>query len=199
VRRKPSAGADDLQRRVAAVLRFISFPGRRERPLFGLAVRKAAAFQDLPEHARNLILAGERTREASGRPHSCCHEERPGGVGPVETSSRPWNGAFDYGQELEGRIARFAHYLGLMHGRAHDEAHGPCFLIIEERRPRGTGEEDELAEEAEFSLELVSAAFEAFGGIAGTADFDEAMLAGLPAEGWRGDESQNRFVPFRFE
>jgi hypothetical protein len=53
---------------VAAVLGFIPFPGHRQRHLFGLAVRRATTFEDLPEEARGLILAGERAREAATFP-----------------------------------------------------------------------------------------------------------------------------------
>ena len=56
-----------------------------------------------------------------------------------------------------------------------------------------------LAEEAEFSLEAVAAAFERIGGVGGAADLDEGTLAGLPGEGWRGEDGGNRYVQFSFE
>jgi hypothetical protein len=58
----------ELQRRVAAVLEFIPFPGHRERQLFGLAVRKTTIFKDLPEEAKKLILAGEEIRNRLQEP-----------------------------------------------------------------------------------------------------------------------------------
>lgn len=68
--RKPAIGSGELERRVAVVLEFIRFPGQRERQLFGLAVQKAATFEDLPEEAQRLILVGERAREATLQPDS---------------------------------------------------------------------------------------------------------------------------------
>jgi hypothetical protein len=58
-------GAEQLQSRVAAVLKYIPFAGPRERQLFGLAVQRAGAFEDLPEEIRNLILRGEQAREVA--------------------------------------------------------------------------------------------------------------------------------------
>ena len=40
-------------------------------------------------------------------------------------------------QALERRIRQFEHYLGLMHHRAHNLVHGPCFLIFSKRRAKG--------------------------------------------------------------
>jgi hypothetical protein len=83
--RGPSAGALELLRRVAAVVEFIPFPGHRERQLLGLAVRRATTFEDLPEKARRLILAGEqRAEEASRRPDSSCLADRPRGQGGTQ-------------------------------------------------------------------------------------------------------------------
>lgn len=79
--RSSPARAAELQRRVAAVLQFIPFPGPQQRKLFGLALRKAPTFEDLPEEARNLILAGEQAKEASLRRESSCHVDKPGAKG----------------------------------------------------------------------------------------------------------------------
>jgi hypothetical protein len=65
--KETAAVVGELQRRVAAVLQFIPFRGDRERQLFARAIQKAASFEDLPEKARSLILAGERAQETSLR------------------------------------------------------------------------------------------------------------------------------------
>ena len=105
---------------------------------------------------------------------------------------------FDYRAEVERRIEQFAHYLKPMHDRAHEEAHGPCFIIFEERRPGGGSGNEELSEEKKLALELVGQAF-TDAGIGGAGTLDESVLIDLPDEGWRQDDSQNRFIQFSFE
>jgi hypothetical protein len=105
---------------------------------------------------------------------------------------------FDYRAEVERRIEQFAHYLKPMHDRAHEEAHGPCFIIFEERRPGGSSGNEELSEEKKLALELVGQAF-TDAGIGGSGTLDESVLIDLPDEGWRQDDSQNRFIQFSFE
>ncbi|QDT48931.1 hypothetical protein Pan258_29780 [Symmachiella dynata] len=104
---------------------------------------------------------------------------------------------FDYQEELEQRIRGFHKHLALMHDRAHNEAQGPCFLIFEERRGEDTNT-DHLVEVKESVLERVSQAFEGLG-YSGSGGLDEAELINLPTEGWKEDNSQNRFIQFSFE
>ena len=54
---------------------------------------------------------------------------------------------FDYRAEIELRIEQFVHCLKPMHDRAHEEAHGSCFIIFEERRPGNGSGKEELSEE----------------------------------------------------
>ncbi len=105
---------------------------------------------------------------------------------------------FDYRQELERRIAQFAGYLRNMHHRAHEEVHGSCFIIFEEQPPSGNSERVALSEAATPALELVQAAFDD-AGIASITLADDSLLIDLPDEGWREDDSQNRFIQFSFE
>lgn len=105
---------------------------------------------------------------------------------------------FDYRAEIERRIEQFTHYLKLMHDRAHEEAQGSCFIIFEERRPGGGTGNEELSEEKKLAIELVAQTFSdpGFGG-AGT--LDESIVIDLPDEGWRQDDSQDRFIQFSIE
>ena len=45
---------------------------------------------------------------------------------------------FDYRAEPGWRIGQFRRYLQIMDRRAHEVAHGPCFLVFEYRPPDGT-------------------------------------------------------------
>jgi len=105
---------------------------------------------------------------------------------------------FDYQQELERRIAQFDSYLRKMYRRAHEEVCGPCFLIFEEQRPDADSGKIELAEAAKPELELVVAAFDT-AGRSSIATNNETFEVTLPDEGWREDDSQNRFIQFSFE
>lgn len=102
---------------------------------------------------------------------------------------------FDYRSELERRIAQFAGFLQPMYHRAHEIAHGPCFMIFEERRPEGSSDAA-LVEKRELALQSIQSAFGEFGF---TADEDCSASDGLPEEGWRGDDSLTRFIQFSFE
>ena len=102
---------------------------------------------------------------------------------------------FDYRSELERRIAQFGGYLKPMNHRAHEIAHGPCFMIFEERRPHGSNDAA-LVEKRQLALQAVQAAFVDSGS---TCDPDDRALHDLPDEGWRGDNSLNRFIQFSFE
>lgn len=104
---------------------------------------------------------------------------------------------FDYRDEFQRRIAQFASYLESMNHRSHEIAHCPCFMIFEEFQGDGsTGEE--LAEKRQLALEAVRSAFLQVGG-SGISDPDNDGPFDLPDEGWRGDDSANRFIQFSFE
>lgn len=106
------------------------------------------------------------------------------------------NSMSDYHTELQRRIGQFAHYLKLMRHRAHEEACGNCFIIFEERPPDGSSGGDELAEKRKLVLERVSPGFaDSWSGGA----LDESVVIDLPDEGWREDDSQNRYIQFSFE
>jgi len=103
---------------------------------------------------------------------------------------------FDYRAECDRRIDQFASYLKQGKGRSHEIAHGPCFIIFEERKPDANDGSAELAESKE--LELVTVA-EAFGDTGSVGISDDPIVIDLPDVGWREDNSQNRFVQFSFE
>ena len=105
---------------------------------------------------------------------------------------------FDYRQELERRIDQFAGYLKTMHHRAHDEVHGPCFIIFSERPPLGGADEPSLSESVKPALELVVSAFDD-AGISSVTITEDILELDLPDEGWREDNSQDRFIQFSIE
>lgn len=104
---------------------------------------------------------------------------------------------FEYRQELERRIAQFSGYLKRMHHRAHEEVCGNCFIIFEEQPPKGGMGHRELVESATPSLELILTSFNDWSITSTT--LDELPLIDLPDEGWREDDSQNRFIQFSFQ
>ena len=106
------------------------------------------------------------------------------------------NSMFDYGIELQRRIGQFAHYLKLMHQRAHEEAWGNCFIIFEERQPDGSSGGEELSEKKKLVLERVTQAFAQSWDSKG---LDESVVDDLPDDGWREDDSQNRYIQFSIE
>jgi hypothetical protein len=105
---------------------------------------------------------------------------------------------FDYRSEFERRIEQFGRHLKLMHDRAHEEAHGPCFIIFDERRPAGSPGDEDLSEAKKLVLQLVGQAFPD-GEIANGVPSDQADTFDLPDKGWRPDDSQNRYIQFSFE
>jgi hypothetical protein len=105
---------------------------------------------------------------------------------------------FDYRQELERRVAQFAGYLKKMHHRAHEEIHGNCFIIFSERPVTGDSDEPSLSESVKPALEVVAAVFDDVG-INNTTVIDHEVEFDLPDEGWREDDSQDRFIQFSFE
>ncbi|NLF73675.1 MAG: hypothetical protein GX575_31940 [Candidatus Anammoximicrobium sp.] len=105
-------------------------------------------------------------------------------------------GPFDYRAELERRVQQFAHYLKLMHGRAHDEVQGNCYIIFEERPPDGATDERKLSEERRVALQL---AFAEWTHENASAAPESGIPFDLPDDGWREDPSRNRFVQFAIE
>lgn len=104
-------------------------------------------------------------------------------------------GPFDYRSDLERRVRQFAQYLKLMDGRAHEEAHGPCFIIFEERRPASPTQDEALVEQRRLVSELATGSWSE-GGLSG---LDDSVTVDLPDEGWREDDSMNRYIQFSFE
>jgi hypothetical protein len=100
---------------------------------------------------------------------------------------------FDYRGELERRIAQIGSYLRPMNHRAHEIAHGDCFIIFEERRPGGESGQA-LVEKNALSLQAVANAFGQLGVMESADSGDEAI--DLPHEGWREDDSRNRYIQF---
>lgn len=89
----------------------------------------------------------------------------------------------DYTQEFERRIVQFADFLKKMYHRAHEEVHGPCFMIFEAAR---------------LPLERVVTRSDDAGSASVTPTERPSHIK-LPDEGWKEDESQARFIQFSFE
>jgi hypothetical protein len=105
---------------------------------------------------------------------------------------------FDYHRELNRRISQFTGYLKKMYHRAHEEVHGPCFIIFEERRPLADSGGMKLVEAAKPALELAVAVVEDVG-ISNISMSDELFDVGFRDEGWREDDSINRYIQFSVE
>jgi len=103
----------------------------------------------------------------------------------------------DYRGTLGRRIAQFHRYLKPMDRRAHEEAHGPCYAVFENRHPDGDFG-GQATEEEQPALAAVAAAFGEVGGSGGPAP-GRPELPELPEEGWRGEDERARFVQFAFE
>jgi hypothetical protein len=104
----------------------------------------------------------------------------------------------DYSQELQRRIGQFAACLKKMYHRAHEEVHGPCFIIFEERSPTNGSGEAVLAQAAQPALEVVVAGFDD-AGITSITATEDWSIDELPDEGWKEGESSARFVQFSME
>lgn len=105
---------------------------------------------------------------------------------------------FDYGQELARRIDQFAGYLSKMYRRAHEEVHGPCFIIFEEKPPADTSGERALAESVKPAFQLAMAGFDD-AGVDSITVTDHSPMNLLPDEGWKQDDTENRFIQFSIE
>ncbi len=103
----------------------------------------------------------------------------------------------DYRTELDRRIAQFKNYLELMQQRRRGIGSEDCFIILDDREDPNGPTADHLHESEalvrESALEGV-----VWDGGTGSASPDEASVVDLPVEGWRGNNSQLRFIQFRF-
>jgi hypothetical protein len=100
----------------------------------------------------------------------------------------------DFHEELERRTEQFRHYLELMRQRHGEIAQGNCFIIFEECLDLNDRDARQLAA----SKALVYQASLEVGGWDNAADFGENIVADLPTEGWKGDDSSCRFIQFSF-
>lgn len=103
----------------------------------------------------------------------------------------------DYHAELDRRIAQFKHYLELMQQRRRGMGGDDCFIIFDDREDPDGPAADHLHESEALVREGVLEGV-AWDGGAGSASLDETIVVNLPAEGWRGGDSQLRFIQFRF-
>jgi len=104
---------------------------------------------------------------------------------------------FDYQAAVDRRIEQFRHYLELMSQRRTGLTKGNCFIIFEEQPPQGYSEREELIESKPLVLEL-AAKLPNWDGESGSSGMDETVVIDLPDAGWRGDDSQVRFIQFSF-
>ncbi len=96
---------------------------------------------------------------------------------------------YDFHENLDRRIAKFAHFIELMHERRSALAHGNCFLIFEERPDFNDRGAPQLIE---------SKALAVVNGSTSQSDDAFADADALPDEEWRDDESSCRFIQFSF-
>ncbi len=99
----------------------------------------------------------------------------------------------DYKAEVERRIGQFHRYLEPMDRRAHEVAHGSCFLVFENQRP----DEAPGRQRKEERQPVLAAVAEVFGERGPQPG--EVRPPDLPDEGWREEDSPVRFVQFSFE
>lgn len=104
----------------------------------------------------------------------------------------------DYSTERDRRVTQFESYLTKMNERAHDIAHGPCFIIFSENWESDAEVDGELRESSELEQVKVSEISTAEEGI-GTVLFGESIGATAPNCDWRQDAPRYRFVQFSFE
>ena len=103
----------------------------------------------------------------------------------------------DYRAELDRRIAQFKHYLELMQQRRRGTGGEDCFIIFDDREDPDGPAADHLDESKALVREDALAGV-VWGDGAGSASLDETVVVDLPDEGWRGGDSQLRFMQFRF-
>jgi hypothetical protein len=105
----------------------------------------------------------------------------------------------DYQTEKLRRMEQFAHYLKLMHDRAHLEAEGPCFIIFNEHHPSGGVDNDSLSSEKHVEVELPLSVLVDDEPACLSGSLDESVGSETPDNFWRSDESTKRFIQFSFE
>ncbi len=103
----------------------------------------------------------------------------------------------EYRAELDRRIAQFKHYLELMQQRRRGMGSEDCFIIFDDREDPDGPAADQLRESETLVRESVLEGVVWDRGT-GSASLDEAIVVDLPEKGWRGDDSQLRFIQFRF-
>jgi hypothetical protein len=97
-------------------------------------------------------------------------------------------------EELERRTEHFRHYLGLMRQRRAGLTKGNCFIIFEERLDTDDSGLRQLTE----SKTLIYQSTLEVAGWDITSELNETIILDLPDDGWRGDDSQSRFIQFSF-
>jgi hypothetical protein len=100
-------------------------------------------------------------------------------------------------EDLERRTEQFRQYLELMRHRRRELTKGDCFLRFEERLDTDDPNVDPLTESKALVCEAVHEGVVGDEGI-GSSAFDEIVVIDLPIEGWRGDDSNSRFIQFSF-
>jgi hypothetical protein len=110
-------------------------------------------------------------------------------------TEQPGTRTEDYRATLERRIGQFRGFLQSMNQRSHEVACGSCFMIFEERKP---GEQSTPALSAN-RQRVLPRVLEAMGEVGLLDGPDEDRDIEFPEEGWREDDSSNRFIQFSFE
>jgi len=103
----------------------------------------------------------------------------------------------DYQAELDRRIAQFRYYLNLMQQRRGGMGGEDCFIIFDDREDPNGPAANHLHESNPVVRELALEGI-VWDGRAGPTSVDETIVIDLPDEGWRGDDSQLRFIQWRF-
>ena len=100
----------------------------------------------------------------------------------------------DFHEELERRIEQFRRYLELMRQRRTGLTERNCYIIFEDRLDTDDPNARKLTESKAlvYQTTLEVACWDS------TSTLDETIAIDLPDEGWRGDESQLRFIQFKF-
>ena len=104
----------------------------------------------------------------------------------------------EYHQDVERRIVQFADLLKKMYHRAHEEVSGSCFMIFSEDSSDDERGGAHLSAAAKPELELVSTVFGDDAQNSFALD-DSLPFVELPADGWKDESSQARFIQYSFE
>jgi hypothetical protein len=101
--------------------------------------------------------------------------------------------------ERERRIGQFCHHLELMRQRRRELVRGNCFIVFNEQCDTDGSDGEQLTESKAKVLVRESAnEHVAWENGLGATGLDEIVPIELPDEGWRGDDSQRRFIQFSF-